>query len=378
MARVLVLGSYAPSLVNFRGKLIQEMLATGHEVIGCAAEGDKEVARLLDDWGARYRQIPLQRTGLNPIADIRSLAGLVKLFRDVRPDVVFCYTIKPVLYGSIAARLSGVKRIYSMITGLGYTFFGLTWKQKFLGMLVKRLYRFALHGNILVFFQNQDDAELFERLNLVPRDKMRITGGSGVDLAHYRLEPVPDGPVRFLMCARLLREKGVREFLLAANGVKKSYPETQFALVGPLEEDNPAAITRDRLSAWNAGNAVEIFPQYFTEIRPFFRNASVYVLPSYREGTPRTVLEAAAMGRPVITTDSPGGCPQTVRDGSSGFLVPVGDVEALRLAMQRFVDNPQIIREMGLKGRELMEEKFDVRKVNRQLMDAMELLVGPG
>ncbi len=372
MARVVLLGSYAPSLVNFRGRLIQDLAARGHEVIGCAVGEDEAVARQLEAWGARYVPVNLQRTGLNPAADLATAVSLVRLFRQLRPDAIFSYTIKPVVYGSLAAWLAGVPRRFSMITGLGYAFMGTNWKQRLVGSVARTMYRAALTTNQGVFFQNEDDAFLFVRLGLVDSARVTLTGGSGVDLEHFAAAPISTRPVRFLMCARILVEKGVREYFEAARIVKQRFPDAEFAFVGPFDLGNPAGISQAELEAMNAGGHVRVFGGT-DDVRPFFRDCAVYVLPSYREGTPRTVLEAAAMGRPAVTTNSPGGCPQTVRDGLTGFLVPPRDSAALAEAMAWFLQHPDRIQPMGEAGRRHMAERFDVNVVNRAILRTMGL-----
>ena len=342
MARIVLLGSHSSSLIGFRGRLIERMVSEGHDVIGCAPGRDERVEKGLERIGARYLPVKLNRTSLSPAADLATMIDLYGLFRRLRPDALFSYTIKPVVYGSFAARLAGVPGIYSMITGLGYAFMGTTWKQRVLNAVVKPLYRAALRLNRGVFFQNEDDANLFVELGLVSRNKVTLTGGSGVDLDHYPVEPLPIPPPRFLMCGRILVEKGVREYIEAAGTLKRRYPGAQFNYLGPFDVDNPAGVSEAQLNAWNRDGQVR-FHGPATDVRPFFRACSVFVLPSYREGTPRTVLEAAAMGRPVITTDGPGGCRQTVRPGETGFLVPVKDSEALARAMERFIAQPELI-----------------------------------
>ena len=372
MAKVVLLGGLPYSLVNFRGRLIEDLIAAGHEVIGCAAGEDTQTSGQLEAMGARYESVKLERTGLNPLADIESVVDLHRTLCRLRPNALFCYTIKPVIYGSLAGRLAGIPRIHSMITGLGYAFMGNTAKQRLLGMAARALYKVALSNNQGIFFQNRDDRDCFERLGLIRPEQATITGGSGIDLDQFQVQPIPEGPVRFLMCGRILVEKGVREYFAAAKKVKAEFPEAEFTFVGPYDTENPAAINEADLEEMNQNGLVSVHG-FTDDVRPFLRDCSVYVLPSYREGTPRTVLEAAAMGRPVITTNSPGGCPQTVQQGESGYLVPVKDSNALADAMIRFLKDPDRIPSMGLAGRRLMEEKFDVKVVNRTIMETMDL-----
>lgn len=372
MARILVVGSLAYSLINFRGALLSEMMRRGHEVICCAAENSTDVAKALKSIGARYLPLDFKRNSINPLHDILLLLRLIVLLRRLRPDIVLTYTIKPVIYGSLACRLAGPMRTYSMITGLGYTFGeGLGLRQKVIGMIVRALYKAALANNAGVFFQNPDDLALFTSKGIFPDEhKACLINGSGVDTDHFRPVPLPGRPVVFLLIARLLKDKGIFEYVAAASIVKKRHPEAIFRLLGPFDF-NPAAISKDQIHAWHESGVVEYLGAT-DDVRPHLAACSVYVLPSYREGTPRTILEAMAMGRAVITTDAPG-CRETVRDGVNGFLVPVKDATALANAMERFIDHPELIARMGDSGRKIAEAKYDVRKVNASILRYMHL-----
>ena len=339
-------------------------------MIACAPGEDPDVASSLREMGITYRPVSMERTGMNPARDIRSCLDLAAVLRGLQPDVVFSYTIKPVIYGSLAARLAKVPEVYSMITGLGYAFIGQEFKQKLVNRIVRTLYRVALSHNRRVFFQNSDDLEVFVSLKLIPETgRAVVVNGSGVDLDYYADAPLSDAPV-FLLVARLLRDKGIVEYAEAARRLKLRHPKAVFQILGPYDS-NPAAISRPQMEAWERDGVLEYLGET-DDVRPFLRRCTVYVLPSYREGTPRSVLEAMAMGRPVVTTDAPG-CRETVRDGENGFLVPVKDVEMLAQAMERFLVQPELIRSMGKRSREIAEEKYDVRKVNAVILRAMGL-----
>jgi glycosyltransferase involved in cell wall biosynthesis len=372
--RIVVIAGLAESLINFRGPLIAGFLENGHEVI-CLAPGDHpETAEGLRALGASYQAIELDRTGMNPWHDLKALSQLRRLLKRLKPDIVLGYTIKPVLYGSIAARLAGVPRVFSMITGLGYAFMGGALKQRCINRLVCALYRVALGKNRRVFFQNGDDLELFNRLGLLRGDQQAVlVNGSGVDLKHFPEQGAQLAPIRFLLIARLLRDKGIFEYVEAAAILRRSYPDAVFQLLGPLDS-NPSGISRAQVEDWVGRCGIEYLGTT-KDVRPYLARASVYVLPSYREGTPRTVLEAMATGRPVITTDTPG-CRETVRHGENGLLVPVKDVDSLVRAMESFIVSPQLAVQMGRRSRLLAEEKYDVIKVNRVIMTAMELCGG--
>ena len=372
MARIVIVGSYPPSLVKFRGELISEIVGLGHEVYACAPEPDTGLKKKLVEMGVHYRTIGFQRAGINPRADLKVLWELYRLFRELRPDAVLGYTIKPVIYGSLAARLAGVNRIYSMITGLGYTFLGQGRKARLVGLVAKILYRISLSVNSKVFFQNPDDLQLFQLNTLVKPQQAVQINGSGVNLKCFSArDELPTKPA-FLLIARLLRDKGIYEYVEAAKQLKEAYPDQKlkFTLAGWLDE-NPAAIDPEDIERWTASGLISYLGQ-LDDVRPAINDSSVYVLPSYREGTPRTVLEAMSMGRPIITTDAPG-CRETVIHGRNGFLVPIKDSPALTKAMERFIKKPSLIPAMGAESRKLAEEKFDVRKVNRIIISTMKL-----
>lgn len=369
--RVVVFGGFADSLVNFRGPLLRALVANGHEVTAYAPAASPVVQAKLAEMGVEYRDVPLSRTGLNPVSDLKTFLALISLFRELKPDVLLSYTIKPVIYGSLAARLAGVSAIYSMITGLGYAFASGGGGGKWVGQVAKFLYRSALNGNRRVFFQNPDDRDFFVGAKILARAEQAVlVNGSGVDLQHFGCVPVPENTPSFLLIARLIKDKGIIEYVEAARLVKCRHPAVQFHLLGPLDS-NPNAISAAQISEWETEGAI-IYLGEAADVRPAIAACSVYVLPSYAEGTPRTVLEAMSMGRAVITTDAPG-CRETVVDGVNGFLVPTRDAAALAQAMLDLIEHPESIVRMGKAGRSLAEEKFDVHKVNSAILSAMKL-----
>jgi glycosyltransferase involved in cell wall biosynthesis len=363
--KVLLLGSFAPSLINFRGPLIAAMLEAGHSVVAAAPAIDDATSSSLRELGASPREVSLSNASLNPLGLLRSVRAVRALIREERPDVLIAYTIKPVIAAALAGHSEGVKTIVALITGAGYAFTG--------GREIKRLvsraaasllYRIALKRSHVIVFQNPDDEALFRRLRLVPRRRAtQLVNGSGVDLGHYSPAPVPDRTA-FLMIARLLKDKGIREFALAVKRVKASHPDVPVTLVGDLDP-SPDSVKREELD-----ELIRCGIDYWghvADVRPAIAACSVYVLPSYREGTPRSVLEAMAMGRAIITTDAPG-CRETVRDGENGFQVPARNADALFDAMMRFVEEPELASAMGRESRRIAEEKYDVRQVNADLL----------
>lgn len=366
---VVLIGGFGESLVAFRGDLIEALRARGASVLVLVPGVPADAQEWLSQRGVRYLDLPLARTGTNPLADLRYCAWLHERLREEAPDMVLAYTIKPVVYGMLAAALAGVPQRYALITGLGYAFIGGGGRRALLGSIAKGLYAVALRQASKVIFQNPDDRDLFRRTRLVPRmARVHIVNGSGIDTRRFTPAPLPAGQVVFLMIARLLGDKGVREYAEAARELKKRYPNFVARLVGWIDS-NPDAIAQAELDGWIADGSVEFLGK-LSDVRPAIADCSVYVLPSYREGTPRTVLEAMAMGRAVITTDAPG-CRETVIDGDNGFLVEVRSVKALARAMEKVILEPALAAQMGQRSRLLAERKYDVRKVNDDLLEAM-------
>jgi glycosyltransferase involved in cell wall biosynthesis len=368
--KILLIASYAGSIISFRGELIKALVDRGCEVhiAAPAIWRFPEINATLGGKGACVHELPLSRTGRNPFSDARLLRALTLLVSGLRPDVILPYTIKPVIYGTIAAWLLRVPRRYALVTGLGYAFTGV--RRGILSRVVRSLYRFALSRTHKVFFQNPDDEALFRAAGILPAGVPSVVvNGSGVDLAVYsfqRICAVEDQV--FLMIGRLLGDKGVREYASAARKVRAKFPRARFQLAGWIDE-NPDAIAQSELDLWTAEGTLEFLGR-LDDVRPAIAACTVYVLPSYREGTPRTVLEAMAMGRPVITTDAPG-CRETVVNGENGYLVAVQSVEALVGAMQSFIDNPGLAAAMGLRSRQIVEDKYDVHKVNAVMLREM-------
>ncbi|WP_370231041.1 glycosyltransferase family 4 protein [Marinobacter nauticus] len=371
MKTFLLIASFPDSLIKFRGPLLRALVAKGLDVHVAAPDlaDVPDIRTELEALGITLHEIGLKRTGTNPVADLATVAELCRLMRRIRADYVLGYTIKPVIYGSLAAWLAGVPKRFSLVTGLGYAFTGeASGKRGLLRKLIQRLYRFGLSRSRKVFFQNPDDEALFRQLKLLPADiPSCVVNGSGVDVADYALAPLPEKP-SFLLIARLLGDKGVREYAQAARKVKARYPDAVFRLVGWID-DNPDAISQQELDGWVNTGTVEFLGK-LADVRPAIADCNVYVLPSYREGTPRTVLEAMAMGRPVITTDAPG-CRETVTDGDNGFLVPVQAVDELAAAMVRFLENPELVAGMGERSRLVAERKYDVHRVNEFMLAEM-------
>lgn len=372
MARILIVAGHPSSLVNFRGPLIEALIAHGDEVHAAGPSANDATLAWLGTRGVRYHVVELDRSGFFVTVDVKTVFALRRIMLSLRPDLVFAYTIKPVIYGTLAAASAGVKRRFALITGLGFAFTDgdRSMKRRVVHCIALPLYALALRLVTGVFFQNPDDARLFQEKKLVPaRLDPIVVNGSGVDIDQFVVTPVPRD-ARFLMIARLVADKGIREFVDAARRVKKAHPDAVFDLVGP-DDLNPAAIPANLIPD-AVKDGVIVFHGEAKDVRPFLNAASVYVLPSYREGTPRTVLEAMATGRAVITTNAPG-CRETVVDGDNGLMVPVRDVPALTCAMERFIEDPPLSERMGRRSREICEDKYDVKKVNAEMLRHMGL-----
>lgn len=367
--RVAIITPYSGSIIAFRAPLIKDMIARGIQVYVLAPDYTLEIKEKVRAFGAYPIDYLLNRTGMNPFRDLFTLFQLLGLFLRLKPDAILPYSIKPVLYGIFSGALAGVPKRIPIITGLGYVFIKddhFSIKKVFLALAVKWLYRITLNFAHKVIFLNADDLTEFIESGLVDPKKARMVRGEGIPLDEWQVSPPVVLPVTFMMASRLLREKGVLEYADAARAIKERYPKSRFLLLGDVDA-NPGSLTRKDIQRWEAERILE-WPGFVQDVGYYLSKTSVYVLPSYREGVPRSTLEAMAMSRPIITTDVPG-CRETVIDGVNGFLVPSRNFKALAEAMERFILNPDLIDRMGKESRKLAEERFDVKKINAQLIE---------
>lgn len=372
--RFLLVANTPNSLINFRLDLILAVQSAGYEVHVVSpgiAEGSHEHERLIA-LGVVPHSLGMSRAGINPFSDVMMFIALLKLIRLIKPNIFLAYTIKPVVWGGLAAFFSRVPNRYALITGLGYAFVNVespSQKRRLVRFIVEHLYSVSLRKCKKIFFQNPDDQQLFFELGILKKTAATVVvKGSGVNLSYFKREPLPEKPV-FIMISRLLIDKGVREYAGAASVLKKKFPESRFYLVGYLD-DNPESISQSELDSWVLSGAIEYLGR-MSDIRPAMASASVFVLPTfYREGIPRTILEALAMGRTVITTDMPG-CRETVLHGSNGFLVLPQSIESLAAAMEKLILNPELSISMSNASYQLALDDFDVHKVNKIMLREM-------
>lgn len=369
--KVLLLTNFAESLILFRLSLLNELKSKGFEVVACAPDLNQNVVTILNGHGIRFVKLSMDKSGINPFVDFYSIIQLYKLLKKEKPTMLLNYTVKPTIYGSLAGFFAGVPKIFSFITGFGSVFIGETLKIKGIRCGVSLLYKAALKFNKKVFVLNPDILKFFvQEKKILPQDKAVLINGEGLDINYYQLVALPESnfPV-FLMIARVIKDKGIYEYIEAARLIKKEFPKVRFLLVGFLDS-NPTAISKGELAAL-IGDAPGVeYLGKMDDVRDVIKTSSVYVLPSYAEGIPRSTLEAMSMGRPVITTDAPG-CRETVVEGVNGFLVPVKNVEKLADAMKKYILNPGLMLKMGKESRRLVEEKYDVNKVNKTILGSM-------
>jgi glycosyltransferase involved in cell wall biosynthesis len=371
--RLAIISNQAFSLLNFRGPLIKELISRGVQVFTLAPDFDEQSRAALKDLGAEPVDYSLSRVGMNPIRDLSDIVCLIRLLKMIEPEIALSYFAKPVIYGTLAARFASVPRSYAIVEGLGFAFTEdgtANLKKRLIRMVLYQMYRLAFTSANKVFFLNNDDIEEFQHKKLVKPGKALNLGGIGVDLAQWSPVPLVNSPPVYLLVARLLREKGIHDFVEAARQVKERHPQARFLLVGGVDL-NPGSLTETELETWVKQGIIE-WHGHCNDVRSWISQANVFVLPSYREGLPRSTQEAMAMGRAVITTDVVG-CRETVVHGANGFLVPVRDPAALATAMETFIHNPDLIESMGKNSRRLAEERFDVHKINANIIQAMGL-----
>lgn len=369
--RVILLSSHTPSFFWYRVDLMLEMRAHGAEVYAAGQMPEEDWKAKFEELGVKYRQIEVSRNGLNPFMDFETLKSIRKLLKEISPDKVFVFQAKMISYGSMAAESLGIKEIYTLIAGVGSVFLGKTLKEKMVMYTMSYLYKQAFRRSKKIFLQNNDDKDLLIDKGLLKDDKIVMIHGSGVNLDIFSVSELPDKPT-FLYIGRLVKDKGVGEYLKACQMIKTEYnKKVRCLLVGPYDT-NPTALKPKELQTFIDEGVIEYFGEQ-TDVRPFIRQCSVFVLPSYREGTPKTVLEAMSMGRAIITSNAPG-CKETVINGVNGYLTEVKNTKDVAEKMKELIEHPNLVTTMGLKSREMAVDKFDVRKVNHIILETMGII----
>lgn len=370
---VAIIANSGFTVLNFRRELIKSLVSKQVDVFvvcpsQCQLMGGKDVNSELQKIGANHVPVSMNRSGVNPLADIKYLVDIALVLKRISPDLVLNYTIKPSIYGSIAARFACGCIVSSNITGIGHVFTSETMKSRLLATVVKLQYKVALKANSVVFFQNIDDRDFFLANKLVQKSKAKLINGSGVDTNKYIKINSNPRPKSFIFVGRLLQEKGVLEYISAAKLVQERYPESIFAILGGVDE-NPTSLSFDEIKKHDQDGTIEYLGTT-DNVCAILNEFEVFVLPSYREGTPRSTLEALSIGMPVITTDSPG-CRETVVDGVNGFIVEPQSASAIAKACFRFLETPNIIQRFGKESRKIACNRYDVAKVNSSILDSL-------
>lgn len=367
--KIAVLSSHTPSLFWFRVDMMKSFLARGHEVYALGNEAEADWTDRFSNLGITYRKIDVQRNGTNPIMDLKSIGSIKSVLNEIMPDKIFTYQAKTIIYGTIAANKLGITEVYPLIAGLGSIFLNNDFKTKVIRTVLMNEYKYSMRKCPSIFFQNYDDLDTFKKRKTINKQRTAMLHGSGVNLDKFKVQPMPE-KFGFLCISRLIRDKGVFEYLEACERIKKNNPNVRCLLVGPYDS-NPSSLKPEELQRFIDNGIIEYFGEQ-SDVVPYLAQCNVYVLPSYREGTPKTVLEAMSCGRPCITTDAPG-CRETVDNNVNGILVSVKDVDKLVDAMQYMIDHPNEIKEMSKQGRKKAESVFDVKKVNEKICRTMQI-----
>ena len=366
--RIVVIAPRTDTVINMRGDLIIDMRRKGYDVTVITQEDD--FPDFFKKNGVKLRLTKLDKNSFSVFNTLSYYKCLKKIIKEEEPQKVFVYSVKPVVFGSMAAHKAGVSEIYALICGLGMLFCSDSWKIKIAQYIGGIMYKHALKYDRKVIFQNQDDLNEFVDRKYIERKKCELVNGSGVNMKKFMRNKLPK-KVSFLMVSRILKEKGVLEFFEAAKIVKEKYPDTTFSYIGSIDK-NKNALDFNILQPYIEAGIVEYIPET-TEVAKYVAQSSVFVLPSYyREGVPKTLLEATAMGRPILTTNMPG-CKETVVEGKNGFFVKVKKAGDLADKMVWMVEHKDKLQEMGDESYKICLEKFTIEKINKQMLEIMEV-----
>lgn len=368
MKKIAVLCSHTPSFFWFRLDMMKAFIDKGCEVYAIGNEPTELWREKFKEHGIEYRGVVLERNGVNPLSDLKTLKSLKSLFAEIKPDKIWAVQAKAVIYSGIAASKLGID-FYPLIAGMGSLFLKDDIKTKIIRKVLITEFRIGIKNSVEVFFQNNDDLEMFRAHKVLKNQPVTMIPGSGVNTEKFSVLDMPE-KFGFLCIGRLIRDKGIFEYLEACRIIKEKNPEVRCLLVGPFDS-NPSSIKPEEIQPYVDDGIIEFFGEQ-EDVRPFFAQCNVYVLPSYREGTPKTNLEAMSCGRALITTDAPG-CKETVEQGVNGFKVEVRSTRDLAEKMQYMIDNPETVKKMAAEGRKMAESRFDVKIVNEIICKTMDI-----
>ena len=374
MKKVLFVVNDAAFFVSHRLPIAQQLIEEGYEV-HLATSG--ETLPIYNKMGLSFHKLGVSRKGTRPLSELRLIWQLFKLFTGLQPDLVHLVTIKPYLYGGIAAKMAKVPAVVSAVSGLGFVLMATGLKAKFLKTVLYPLYKLSFsHKNQIIIFQNNDDANFLVDWKVIRASKARLIRGSGVDLNAYQYSAEPKGKIVITFVARLLTGKGIREFINASRIIHSNGKEVNFWVVGDLDEGNPESITKAEVASWKDLSNVKFFG-FQSNVAELYSKSNIACLPSYREGLPKSLVEAAACGRAVITTDVPG-CRDAIESNKTGLLVPVNNAVALADAIEYLLENPDVRERMGVAGRALAEKEFAIEKIVAEHMEIFQKLLDKG
>lgn len=367
--KIMVAASQGMSILNFRKDLIKDMIRLGNEVICISVESNEQMESKINEIGAKYVQIPMDRTGTNPFSDLKVIKRFKKVLKKYNPDLFFAYMSKPVAYGGYAARKLKIKKINILINGLENAYYRKDIKSKIIKMILNVFYKYSCKKANNVFFQNNDDMMLFRKLKIVDEKNSIVVNGSGVNMNYFSEEPLPS-KFSVLLTARLLKSKGICEYIEAAKIVNEVYPDIEFKIVGNFDS-NQESISTEEFDKMIKGTNVKYLGAQ-SDVRPFLKNCSVFILPSYHEGLPRSILEAMATGRPIITTNVPG-CKETVVNKFNGFIVEQYDYIDIAKYVINLYEDREMLETMAKNSYKMCQEKYEVSKVNSEMLKKMNI-----
>jgi glycosyltransferase involved in cell wall biosynthesis len=372
MSKIILVANTDWYLYNFRASLMNELRLQGSEVVLVSPSG--EFCTNFQEWGIRWIPWDVGRKTLSPIQEMSAISGLMRIYHQERPDLVHHHTIKPVLYGTIAARMNGIPAVINAVTGRGYVFLGEDRRARLLRFLIKPLYRlFMRSSSVGMIFENQTDREFFVKHQLVNYDQTWLVESVGVDPERFQPQPEPEGEVVILLPARMLWDKGIGVLVEAARLLKKWGIPVRVVLAGPLDPGNPSAIPEETIHSWQAEGIVE-WLGWQKDMENIYAQSHIVTLPSFHEGVPTVLIEAAACGRPLVATDIPG-CRAVIKPEENGLLVPPRDAQALANALRRLTNSPELRQRMGMAAHQRVLEKFTDQQVNRATIEIYHQLL---